>query len=148
MFKKIVVGLDGSETSENALRIASDLASKYSSELHLVHTPQPQTVAFAMGAMPGYHAVTTMPSEIEVQVAAEKILDLGTAIVVDMKHTVTAAHVGHGDPADNIVKYAKETGADLIVTGRRGLSAIGALVMGSTSQRISHHAECACLTIT
>ena len=62
MFKKIVVGLDGSETSENALRIASDLASKYSSELHLVHTPQPQTVAFAMGAMPGYHAVTTMPS--------------------------------------------------------------------------------------
>lgn len=147
MFKKIVVGLDGSETSENSLRIASDLASKYDSELHLVHTPQPNTVAFAMGAASGYHAVTTMPSAIEVELAAEKILDSGTKIVESLNYTVTQTRVGHGDPADNIVAYAKENGADLIVTGRRGLGAIGALVMGSTSQRISHHADCACLTI-
>lgn len=67
MFSKIVVGIDGSQTSENAVRLACDLAQKYASELHLVHTPQPQTVAFAMGAVAGYHAVTTMPSEQEVQ---------------------------------------------------------------------------------
>jgi nucleotide-binding universal stress UspA family protein len=147
MFDKIMVGLDGSETSENALRIATDLAAKYGAELHLVHTPQPQTVAFAMGVSPGYNAITTMPSAIEVELAAEKILDAGSKIVESLNYTVTQTRIGHGDAADNIVAYAKENDASLIVTGRRGLGAIGALVMGSTSQRISQHAECACLTV-
>ena len=147
MFKRIVVGLDGSETSENALRIACDLALKYGSELHLVHTPQPQTVAFAMGAVAGYHAATTMPSAEEVKLAGEKILNSGTAIVEKLNHTVAHAHLGTGNPADNIVDYAKDGSADLIVTGRRGLGAVGALVLGSTSQRINHHAECACLSV-
>lgn len=147
MFKRIIVGLDGSETSENALRIACDLALKYGSELHLVHTPQPQTVAFAMGAVAGYHAATTMPSAAEVKVAGDKILNSGAAIVDELNHTVAHAHLGTGDPADNIVGYAKNSSTDLIVTGRRGLGAVGALVMGSTSQRINHTAECACLSV-
>ena len=51
MFEKIVVGIDGSEVSEKAMRKACDVAGKHGSEIHLVHTPQPQTVAFAMGAV-------------------------------------------------------------------------------------------------
>jgi nucleotide-binding universal stress UspA family protein len=147
MFKRIVVGLDGSETSENALRIACDLALKYGSEIHLVHTPQPQTVAFAMGAVAGYHAATTMPSTEEVKLAGDKILNSGAAIVQDLNHTIAHAHLGAGDPADSIVEYATNGGADLIVTGRRGLGAVGALVLGSTSLRINHTAECACLSV-
>ncbi|KIN71938.1 universal stress protein [Sulfitobacter guttiformis] len=147
MFKRIVVGLDGSDTSEKALRVACDLALKYGSELHLVHTPQPQPVAFAMGAVAGYHAVTTMPSAEEVKTAGEMILNSGTSIVEKLKCTVTGAHLGQGDPADNIMHYAKNGSADLIVTGRRGLGVVGALVAGSTSQRINHHAECACLSV-
>ena len=77
MFSKIVVGIDGSEMAETALKLACELASKYESELHLVHTPQPKTVAFAMGAMTGYHAVTTMPSEDQVKKAGEKVLNGG-----------------------------------------------------------------------
>ena len=80
MFKNIVVGIDGSEPSERALRLACDLAQKYGSEIHLVHTPEPQTVAFATGAVAGYHAVTTMPSEEEVNVAAKKIINSGKSI--------------------------------------------------------------------
>jgi nucleotide-binding universal stress UspA family protein len=147
MFKKIVVGLDGSETSENALRIACDLAQKYSSELHLVHTPQPNTVAFAMGAVAGYHAVTTMPSLADVKTAGEKILNSGVLIVEQAKQSVAQTHLGSGDPADAITGYAKTTGADLIVTGRRGLGAVGALMLGSTSLKIGHNAECACLSV-
>ncbi|MEP2031130.1 MAG: universal stress protein [Paracoccaceae bacterium] len=147
MFKKIVVGLDGSETSENALRIACDLSLKYESELHLVHTPQPTTVAFAMGAVAGYHAATTMPSAAEVKQAGEKILNSGSEIVEELGKAVANAHLGAGDPADNIVEYAKTCGADLIVTGRRGLGTVSALVLGSTTQSINHNAECACLSV-
>ena len=147
MFSKIVVGIDGSEMSENALRLACSLAEKYDSELHLVHTPQPHTVAFAMGAVAGYHAATTMPDVEEVREAAEKILNTGKEIAAETGQTITETYSDSGDPADEIVACANEVGADLIVTGRRGLGTVGSLVLGSTSQRINHLATCACMSV-
>lgn len=147
MFGKIVVGLDGSETSETALRLACDLAQKYESELHLVHTPQPQTVAFAMGAVAGYHTVTTMPSDQEVNEATEKVLNSGKAIAREYGLEIAQTRSKRGNPADEIIACAESSGADLIVTGRRGLGGIGALVQGSTSQRVNHLAKCACLSV-
>ena len=147
MFAKMVVGLDGSDHSDKALRLACDLAGKYGSELHLVHTPQPQTVAFAMGAVAGYHAATTMPSHEEVQEAADKILDAAKAVAKELGQTVASTHTEVGDPADHIIACGKEVGADLIVTGRRGLGSMGSLIQGSTTQRVNHLADCACLSV-
>ena len=147
MFNKIVVGIDGSEMSENALRLACSLAEKYDSELHLVHTPQPHTVAFAMGAVAGYHAVTTMPGVEEVREAGEKILNKGKEIAAKNGRTITQTYMDTGDPADEIVACANAIGADLIVSGRRGLGTVGSLVQGSTSQKINHLASCACMSV-
>lgn len=147
MFEKIVVGLDGSETSQRALGTACELAKKFGSEIHLVHTPQPQTVAFAMGAVAGYHAVTSMPSSDEVAKAANKIIDAGKAIAAKHGYKITQSYIESGDPADAVVGCAQNCGADLIVTGRRGLGAIGAILQGSTSLRINHLAKCATLSV-
>lgn len=147
MFKNIVVGVDGSETANKALVVACDLAGKYGAELHLVHVPQPDTVAFALGGIAGYHAVTTMPSDEEVNDAAEKIMTSGKQIATDNDQTILRTHVARGTPADEIVSYAKSCNGDLIVTGRRGLSGISSLIQGSTSQRINHLAKCACLSV-
>ena len=147
MFKTIVVGLDGSEPAQHALRLACDMAGKYGAGLHLVHTPQPQTVAFAMGAVAGYHAATTMPSPDEVQAAGDKILADGAQIATDAGQTVAGTHQELGDAANVIIEYAKGCNADLIVTGRRGLGSVGALVQGSTTQRVNHLAQCACLSV-
>ncbi len=147
MFKKIVVGLDGSETSETALRVACDLARKYESEIHLVHTPQPQTVAFAMGAVAGYHVATTMPSDAEVKEATDKILSRGEAIAKESDCTIAQTYGDRGNPVDAIIACADNTGADLIVTGRRGLGGLASLVQGSTTQGVNHQAKCACLSV-
>lgn len=147
MFEKIVVGIDGSTESERAFRLACDLAKKYEAKIHLVHSPQPQTVAFAMGAVAGYHAVTTMPSEEEVKASCDKIVQSASDIAKEYDVEIAQTHVEHGDPADHIIACAEECGADLIVTGRRGLGNLGALFMGSTSQRVNHLAKCACLSI-
>tara|TARA_R110002051_G_scaffold70936_2_gene127855 strand:+ start:13279 stop:13725 length:447 start_codon:yes stop_codon:yes gene_type:complete len=147
MFNNIVVGIDGSENSDAALVVACDVAQKYGAELHLVHTPQPQTVAFAMGAVTGYHTVTTMPSASEVNEAGEKILDAGIALAKQHGQTITRTYMDLGDPAQEIVTCADQCGADLIITGRRGLGSLGALVQGSTSQKINHLAKCACMTV-
>ncbi|MFY0597209.1 MAG: universal stress protein [Cognatishimia sp.] len=147
MFKKIVVGLDGSETSENALRAACDLAHASGSKIYLVHTPQPQTVAFAMGAVTGYHAVTTMPSDAEVVAAAQKVINTGKAIAQEFGQDITETHQRRGNPVDEIIACAEACDADLIVTGRRGLGSIETLIHGSTAQGVAHKANCACLTV-
>jgi nucleotide-binding universal stress UspA family protein len=147
MFGKIVIGIDGSEASESALRLACDLANKYDSELHLVHTPQPQTVAFAMGAVAGYHAVTTMPSSSEVQESGENILNSGKEIARECGQTIMQTYMQLGEPAAELITCAEQCAADLIVTGRRGLGNVGALVQGSTTQKVNHLAKCACLSV-
>lgn len=147
MFEKIVVGLDGSPQSEHACRIACDIAQKYGSEVHLVHTPQPHTVAFAMGAVAGFHAVTTMPSSEEVKIACEKVVSSARAIAEENSQKITQTYTEPGDPAEQIIACAEGCGADLIITGRRGLGSVGSLLQGSTSLRVNHLAKCACLSV-
>ncbi|MGC8973501.1 MAG: universal stress protein, partial [Thermoproteus sp.] len=46
-----------------------------------------------------------------------------------------------GDPATAIVEYADKIGADLIVTGSRGLSSIKRVFLGSVSTGVVTHAK-------
>ncbi len=147
MFSKIVVAIDGSEPATNALRIACDIAGKYGSDVHITHTPRPETVAFAMGAVAGYHAVVDLQSPEEVRAAAEEVLSKAVALAKSCGVDAAATHMGDGDSAKNTVDYADACGADLIVTGRRGLGDLKGLFLGSTSHDISKYAKCACLTV-
>ncbi|MGC8837825.1 MAG: universal stress protein [Anaerolineae bacterium] len=52
-----------------------------------------------------------------------------------------------GDPADEIVRAAKEGGFDLIVVGHRGLSPAKALLLGSVSNHVASHAPCSVLIV-
>ncbi len=146
MFKKIVVGLDGSDPSENALRVACDLGKKYKSEIHLVHTPEPETVV-VVGATTGYAAVTSAPRQEDMDEAGKAVLENGAKIADSCGCKKVETHLTHGNTADKILNCADENGADLIITGRRGLGSVGSLVLGSTSQRVSHLAKCACLSV-
>lgn len=147
MFKKIVVGLDGSEASENALRIACDIAQKYDSELHLIHAPQNETAAYAMGAVSGYYALDTLPTASELKEAGEKVLAKAKEITGECKVADVKPHLMTGSAADQIVDCANACGADLIVTGRRGLGSVGTLIQGSTVARVNHLAKCATLSV-
>jgi nucleotide-binding universal stress UspA family protein len=100
-----------------------------------------------MGAVPGYRTVTTMPAPSEIKQAGEKVLDAGRAVAQQHGQKITQTYMDLGDPAHEIVACAEKCGADLIITGRRGLGSLGALVQGSTSQKINHLAKCACMTV-
>mgnify|MGYP001254232059 CR=1 FL=1 len=147
MFETIVVGVDGSEASDKAIRMACDLAQKYGTDLHLVHSPQPETAVYATAAVAGFPAVAEMPTQDELDQAGEEIMKLALAITAGAGMTDVQTHMLRGDPANELIDCAARVGADLIVTGRRGLGNLAGLVLGSTSQRIMHHAKCAVLTV-
>jgi nucleotide-binding universal stress UspA family protein len=54
-------------------------------------------------------------------------------------------HVRAGDPAREIIAVAEERGADLIVTGTRGLGGIDRLLLGSVARNVLTHAHCSVL---
>lgn len=147
MFKEILIGLDGSDQSNEAVRVGLDLAKHYDSAVTLMHVPHAETAAYVVGAVAGYHAAITKPSFDEIEQAGQKVLDGALQIAKDAGYDGAKTHMPHGDAATEILAHAEKIGADLIITGRRGLSGISSLVLGSTTQRINHSAKCACLSL-
>ena len=146
MFKSIVVAIDGSDCAKNALDVACDIAQTNGAKLVVVHAPQAETSAFIVGGPMGYHEVLTAPSHIELEETGNKIVAEAAAIAKEKGCDVTTdMHIG--DPVRQVLKTAKDNNADLIVMGRRGLGSVASLFLGSTSQKVQHHANCACLTV-
>jgi len=147
MFASIVVGIDGSDAADRALRMACGIAKQFSSALQIVHTPRDETVTYAAEAISGFYVGLNAAHQDMLHEAAEKLCENAMAIAATLGVQKVAAHVGNGDPANDVLERADEVGAELIVTGRRGLGNFSALVLGSTSQQISKNAKCACLTV-
>lgn len=147
MFVSIVVGIDGSDAAERGLRMACGIAKQFGSALQIVHTPRDETVTYAAEAISGFYVGPNAAHQDMLREAAEKLCESALAIAAGLGVQNVAAHVGHGDPATDVLDRAEAVGAELIVTGRRGLGNFGALVLGSTSHQISKHAKCACLTV-
>ena len=54
----------------------------------------------------------------------------------------TVFSVAYGDPAAEILVYAKEHNADMILLGSHGTTAIGRLLVGSTAETVMRQAPC------
>ncbi|QBF33004.1 universal stress protein [Thalassococcus sp. S3] len=143
MFKNIIVAVDGSDHAIHALGVACDLAKHYESDLHLVHTPELDTVALAVGS----GAFSVPPSDEKIAAAGKAVIEMATNAAKDQGVTPTNSFVGNGTPAQEVLSAAERTGADLIVAGRRGLGGVSSLLLGSTSQKIAQTAPCAVLTV-
>ncbi|MFB6490151.1 MAG: universal stress protein [Thermoproteus sp. AZ2] len=134
MFRRILVAYDGSQHAKRALDVAIDLAKKYGAELHVVEVVDTATLlGLSMGPVP--------PDVVD------SIREKAKADLADAKSRAEAQGVRaetamlEGDPAGTIIDYAERIGADLIVTGSRGLSTVKRLFLGSVSTGVVTHAK-------
>jgi len=143
LFSRILVGLDGSDYSVKALNFAIDLAKKYQSQLLLVHVVMRQIYAINPPEA-GILAGTAIVRELEAE---------GKAILAKGEETARAQGVSveirlrQGVPAEELLRAAAEEKADLMVLGSRGLSQVKAFLLGSVSDKVSHHAKCPVLIV-
>ena len=147
MITSIVVGIDGSDASDRALRMACGIAKQFGASLQITHTPRDETVVYAAEAISGFYVGPNMAHQDQLREAAVQLGEKARAIAMEEGVTPVEVHIGHGDPARDVPDRAEAVGAQLVVTGRRGLGNFSALVLGSTSQQISKHAKCAYLTV-
>jgi nucleotide-binding universal stress UspA family protein len=143
MFSTILVALDGSDPSQKALETACAIAKSFGSELHLVHSPQLETMTIAVG----YSVIETPPTPEKIAEAGKSVMDAGIARATELGCVPAGTTIGSGDATDDILQTAKLNDADLIVMGRRGLGSLASLFLGSVSQKVSHGATCSLLTV-
>ena len=144
MFRSMVVGTDGSETANEAVKQATELAQQLGATIHLVSAYEPvpegrlreerQQVPEDMQWMVNPREDVTATLERAAESVGEAKVGVET-------------HAREGDPADAILDVAEEEGADLIVVGNKGMTGAKRFLLGSVPNKISHHAPCSVMII-
>jgi nucleotide-binding universal stress UspA family protein len=134
----VVVGVDGSEPSKDALRWAIRYACRTGATVRAVtvwHFP----TSFGWGPLP------TIP-EMDLEADARAGLKETVEAVADTSEPVTLqTEVVEGPPALTLLRAAE--GADLLVVGSRGHGAFAGMLIGSVSEHCVHHANCPLVVI-
>jgi nucleotide-binding universal stress UspA family protein len=143
MFSKVLVGIDGSPFAEKALRCAVDIAKTYRSKLIIVHVVLRRFYAVAPSEA-GILATTVFVKEMETE--GKEIINKAEAYVREQGVDYDCRLL-QGVPAEEIVKLSQDEKADLVVLGSRGLSEVRAFLLGSVSDKVSHHTKCPTLIV-
>ncbi len=137
MVEHILAAVDGSAASRKAARFALMLADQTHAKVTLLAVLAPAEV-IPIGPLSGY-AVTTAPrTEAEVS----KVNELLHEIAKERPEVRVTPVVEVGPVAETIIDYAASNKADLIVMGARGHGPARRFLLGSTSDRVVHHAHC------
>ncbi|QGA54064.1 universal stress protein [Sulfolobus sp. E5-1-F] len=141
VFKNIIVAYDGSENAKRALDVAIDLAKKYEAKLTIIEAIDTSVlVGMGLGPVPG-EVINEMYNKAKRDIEEAKAKAINSGV-----KNVEGVNV-EGDPATVVIDYAGKTGADLIVTGSRGLSTVKRIFLGSVSSRIVHEAKTPVLVV-
>ncbi len=138
----ILVPIDFSIHSKNALKYAIPLARQFKASLHLVFvvepTVYPADLGFGQVVLPG----------VEDELRQKGAEELESLITKEIAGRVEATcSVRTGSPHHEILREAEERKVDLIVVASHGHSGVEHILFGSTADRIVHHARCPVLTI-
>lgn len=128
--ERILVAIDGSTSSTEAVAFAVELAAEHKAELIFVHVvPRLDVVPVAgFGAIGG-----AFPREVSEHDRTQ--LDEATAVASEHEVVSTTA-ILRGDTVDEIVAYADSLDADLIVVGSRGHGTLASTLLGSVSRGV------------
>jgi nucleotide-binding universal stress UspA family protein len=145
---RIVVGVDGSEGSHEALRWAAEQAALRGSSLEVLYTyeSEPGAAAFAYDETMSVEVWQRARADIEVRErqAADRAEALVASMVAGVEELegieVETFAVEGRHPAQALLERAE--GAELLVVGSRGRGGFKSLLLGSVSQQCAQHATC------
>ncbi len=140
--RSILVPIDFSLHSKNALKYAVPLAEKFRASLHLVYvvepTIYPADLGFGQVVLPGVEEELREKGGEELQSLMEK--EIGGRVK-------SSCSVRTGNPHQEILREAEELGVSLIVVATHGHSGVEHMLFGSTADRIVRNARCPVLTV-
>jgi nucleotide-binding universal stress UspA family protein len=140
-YKRILVGYDGSTNSERALARAMALAKEQGSALKIL--------VVVNTVLPVFSPISqTLPESTFEEIIQDGRDALMKAVnLARLKLEDVSGDLKDGHAANEIIKYASENGIDLIVLGRRGVSAVERFLLGGVSSSVVSHSKCDVLVV-
>jgi nucleotide-binding universal stress UspA family protein len=143
---KILLATDGSPEAERAARMAVTLSNGLGSELHVLR------VGGVPSAYYGYSEAEMFGRQYQIlRARAEEYvrerLDEEAEKVRAMGGEVAGSHAGAGSADAEILRFAEELGAGLVILGSRGFGPLRRAVMGSVSSSVVRHAHGSVLVV-
>ena len=131
MYRRILVGYDGSEAGDKAFDNALSLAKSHGAELWVLSVTRPPEIG----------------DDVESEAVIENSREYHRKLLGPLQRKTEQAGVkGHfevavGHPAEQIISRADQHHADLIVVGDRGRSKFTRLLLGSVSKTVVQYAD-------
>ena len=147
MFRKILVGYDGSNGSHRALTQAVEMAKLCDAQLIILtvyrhHSMLEASLSMVRGSLePGGNLDEAMRS------TARNAADYAKSHARDAGVVQVSAFIKAGPPARTLISVAHEKGCDLIVVGSRGVGATENYLLGSVSHKVTGPAACPVLVV-
>jgi nucleotide-binding universal stress UspA family protein len=132
---KLLLAYDGFERSIGGLEETARIAREESAEVTVVSVVPPD----ARASKSGGHVGMAPHAHVDVARAHAYLREQG--IESEMR-------IEHGDPAEEVLKAAREGAFDLIVTGTRDRGPVARFLLGSVSHEIAEKAPCTVLIVT
>ena len=147
MLKKIMIAVDDSLHSKNAIRYVTRLSARLENISYVLFNAQPMVSQFLVD-----EAQKTGDSQRELKavmernaVTSQKLLDNYRLLMgkegVDESRIQTVTQPRKLDIAKDIIEYAQTGRFDALVIGRRGISSLQELFMGSVSSNITQNSN-------
>lgn len=137
--RKVLVPVDGSETSKKALEMAVSVAKTAKASLTILE------VIEEFGPLPGYYEAAPAGKDRVKWISEHRFEKVHP--ILEHEKVEWDRRVVEGYAADKIVELAEEGKYDMIVMGSRGLSPFGRFLLGSVSDRVVHHAHCSVMVV-
>ncbi len=128
--KMLLLAVDKSEQSTKAAVVARDLARACGATVHVFHARKHEQIAGRGGGSFEIESEEEARSLVVEEVAV--LEEAGVSVEVDVRRTLAE------DTYRAILDVADAISADIIVMGSRGLSPLGAMVLGSTTYKVLH----------
>lgn len=138
--RNVLVPIDFSGPSLEAIEFALPLLKQFGAELHLVHVFEADYPLSSMVAMP------LIVPELEVgKRVRHHLKDVAKKYGVKLRRE--NIHAMRGRPFEEICRLARDRSIDLIITATRGNTGVKHLVLGSTAERVVRYSPCPVLVV-
>jgi nucleotide-binding universal stress UspA family protein len=143
IISRILVAIDGSDSSMDAADYAISIAKKYDAELYALHVIHPADVDL----LPGPAQTSAYSLVINTNKKSEEYLDKVKLKANEYAITIKTEVIAAINLAEGIVDYAEGKNTDIIVVGTRGKSGIKKALLGSIAANVVTYAHCPVLVI-
>lgn len=145
MFDRILVCLDGSEPARTAVQVGLQMGRAFGSEVLFLSVFNPSLLYAISAVSPG---AVISSDFINVQAGEWHTYVEGVlASQLQEERPTNRILREQGNPSEKILRAAVEEKADLIILGSRGIGGFQRQLLGSTSDKVVHHAACPVMVV-